>query len=247
MIKKALLKNGLTEKEAVVYLAILELGEAPIGRIASKAGMKRTTVYSIIDALKSKGMVMSSKRKGVISISVLSPQILIERFKNASLMAEGLLPELMALAYSSPLKPRLRFFEGIDGVKEALLEFSYSKVPSMGFTDYEKMPAELFQYIRKTIVPQRRKRNNRIRLIVPDNTTNDMIQKEDRLHFSEHRLVSFPLAEGSSIELLLFETSKVVFLSFAGHEMFAVILDSAAIYNTLKNIFLLIWENTNQK
>lgn len=48
---------GLTEKEAKVYLANLALGPTTILQITRGAELKRTTVYSIIESLKQKGLI----------------------------------------------------------------------------------------------------------------------------------------------------------------------------------------------
>ena len=245
MIEEIFIQNGFSDKEAKVYLAVLELGETPLSRIANQTHLKRTTVYSIVDTLKTKGIVSITKRKSIQYVSALAPQILIERFKRAATLAEQTLPELMEMAYSSPLKPRLRFFEGLNGIKEILREFSYSKIPSMGFTDYERMPKEMHQFIRKVVIPQRQKLNIRTRLLIPNTGKNHEVQKVDHKYFTEHRLVDFPLQE-NPIEILLFENSKIAFLSFTKNELFGIILDSKAIYQTLRNIFFLVWETSGK-
>ncbi len=59
------LKNiGLSDKEARIYLAMLELGPATVLEIAAKAGVNRPTAYLQIEALKSAGLVgVQSKGK----------------------------------------------------------------------------------------------------------------------------------------------------------------------------------------
>jgi HTH-type transcriptional regulator, sugar sensing transcriptional regulator len=243
MIEELLTQNGFSDKEARVYLAALELGEAPLARIASKAHLQRSTVYSLVDEMKKRGLLSLSKRGGIQYASVLPPRILIDRFKQAAQFAEQGLPQLMEMAYASPLKPRVRFYEGLQGLQEILYELSYSKEQSFIFTDYEQMPPELFAFIRKEIVPRRRKLNVFSHLILPRNPTNVKVQKEDAvqdLHFAEHRIVDFPRTK-NPIEILLFDTSKIGFLSFTQHEMFGVIMDSPAIYETLRNLFELVW------
>ena len=47
---------GLTEKEAKVYLAALELGEKAVQVIAQKAGVNRATTYFILESLIEKGL-----------------------------------------------------------------------------------------------------------------------------------------------------------------------------------------------
>ena len=54
---------GLSENEAKVYLAMLELGPATVLEIAAKALMNRPTVYVQIESLKQRGLV-STQSKG---------------------------------------------------------------------------------------------------------------------------------------------------------------------------------------
>lgn len=243
MIEGILEANGFTKKEAKTYVAVLELGEAPISRVAVKAGLKRTTVYNLLDDLKRKNIISVNTRKGIQYLSAVSPRLLVERFTHSAALAQNALPALIDLAYASPLKPRVRWYEGIDGIKEVLKEFSYSKAPTMGFTDYEEMPKELFDFIRKVVVINRRNTNNRVRLIAKKNKMNISVQKQDQLTYGEHKLIEFP-GKGNPIELLLYDNSKAAFLSFTRNELFAFVVDSQAVHQTLRNLFEFFWSTT---
>ncbi|NOS66772.1 MAG: hypothetical protein HOO67_00155 [Candidatus Peribacteraceae bacterium] len=247
MIEKILIENGFTEKEAKIYLAVLALGEAPVSRVAAHTHLKRTTAYPVVENLKERGILTVTKKRGIQYVSAIAPRILIDRLKQSAQLAEEALPALMQMAYTSPLKPRIRFFEGIEGLKEILREFSYSTEPTMGFTDYEQMPKELLAFIRSTVVPQRIKLSNPVKLIATRNQINLGVQKDDIVHYSEHRLVEFPAGQKNPIEILIYEKSKIAFLSFTKDELFGMIVDSAAIYETMKNIFMLLWQNAQRK
>lgn len=240
------MQNGLTEKEVEVYIAVLESGEITVARIAQKAHIKRTSVYDILESLKERGIVSVIKKRGVHTVSALPPQNLIDRFKRSATLAESILPQLLEMAYSSPLKPRMRFYEDIKGLQEILREMSYSKQQTVGFTDYAQMPKEMIQFIRKEVVPRRREHQNFIRLIVPRNERNIAMHKEDEMHYGEHRLVDFP-KHVNHIEILLFDYTKIGFLSFNPDERFGLILDSKAIHETLRNIFELMWSQVEKK
>ena len=54
---------GLSDKEAAVYLAAMELGPAVVQDIAKKAEVNRATTYVMIESLASRGM-MSTFVKG---------------------------------------------------------------------------------------------------------------------------------------------------------------------------------------
>ena len=53
---------GLLEKEAKVYLASLELGEATVLELAKKSALNRTTVYVEIEKLGQRGLVSSIEK-----------------------------------------------------------------------------------------------------------------------------------------------------------------------------------------
>ena len=56
-IKTSLEQLGLKDRQIEIYLALLQMGEATIQEIAAKTKIKRTTVYSVLDNLVSKGLV----------------------------------------------------------------------------------------------------------------------------------------------------------------------------------------------
>lgn len=248
MITEVLTLNGFAEKEAAIYLAALEMGEGTVANIATRTRLKRTTVYSIVEELIRRDLLSAQERRGIKRISALPPQALIERFRRASSLAEGSLPELLAMAYASPLKPRIRFYEGIEGILEVIREVNAVKNAESGmiFTDYSRMPKEVFALIRKTVA-ERRSLKNFLHIIVPPNDRNRAVQaEEERLHYAEHRIARFPETD-YPLELTLFGNTKVGFLSFEKNEIFAVVIDSKAIYKTLRNLFLFVWENAEKR
>ena len=57
MIENDLQKIGLTEKEAKVYLAALELGQSTVQQISQKAKVNRATTYVILESLMDKSVI----------------------------------------------------------------------------------------------------------------------------------------------------------------------------------------------
>ncbi len=243
MLRKILQENGFTDKEATLYITLLEMGEATVGQLSVRAHLKRTTIYSVLEEMKHSGIVSVSKRRGIIYLSPLPPRILVDRFRRASRLAEEALPDLMALAYASPLKPRMRVLEGIEGIKNVLLEFGNSSEPTKGFTDYDGMPKDLLTFMRTDVIPLRRKQGIIAQLLIPNNVINQKVKTYDNSRFSEHRLIDFG-AESGLLELLIYGKSNVAFLSFAHHEQFAIVLDSHAAHRMLTGIFDVLWQQT---
>src|SRR3989338_1979975 len=75
-----ILKNvGLSEKAARVYLASLGLGEAPVQKLAEHAGVKRTTVYYVLEELIEFGALIEVRRNKKIAYVPAEPSHLLQR------------------------------------------------------------------------------------------------------------------------------------------------------------------------
>lgn len=242
MFEKILIENGLSEKEAKLYLSVLEAGELTLAYAAEKSHLKRSTVYSLVEGLKKRGFVSIIKRRGISYVAALSPRLLVENFERSAEMAKSILPQLMELSYISPVKPRIRFYEGIEGIQQILFEAACSKKDYIGFIDYTLMPKKIYDYIRKKVAPEREKSGIHLRLLMPRNNTNLNIMNEYKQKV-EHRIVDFP-SRKNHIEILLYEDSKIGYMSYVKNEMFGVVIDSEAIHQTLHDLFMLIWAQT---
>ena len=118
------LKNlGLSDNEAKVYMAMLELGPATVLEISAKAGVNRPTTYVQIESLKKMGLVsaqIKGKKQLFIAESPEQLEFMIERQKSELEQKKEelhkLLPELTNIFSLSDSKPQVRFFEGKEGL-----------------------------------------------------------------------------------------------------------------------------------
>lgn len=118
MLTNILEKQGFSPLEARVYLATLELGQAPASRIATKLNENRVTVYSALEAMKKRDLVLTVVKNKVVQYSAISPKSLLKNMQEkADSLAEAM-PELLALStlFNSD-KPSVQFYEGVEGLK----------------------------------------------------------------------------------------------------------------------------------
>ena len=139
---------GLSEKEAAVYLALLELGSDTVQNIAQKAKVNRTTTYVILDALAKKGIVSTMDKgkagkvgtgfNGKTHFSAESPEALLRliRLEEAEVQTRkkelhAMLPQLKGVYNLAENKPVVRFYEGKEGLKAMHDEFLRSPVENI--------------------------------------------------------------------------------------------------------------------
>lgn len=119
------LKNlGLSDKEAQVYLAAMELGPAPVQDISHKAKVNRATTYVMIESLSARGLMSTFVKGKKRYYSAESPDRLLSilRIQQHELTEkqhelEKALPMLMALFNAEGAKPQIRYLEGAEGLK----------------------------------------------------------------------------------------------------------------------------------
>lgn len=58
-----LISIGLSENEAKIYLALLELGKGTVSEITRKANLNRTTGYDVLDGLVHNGLASVSGKE----------------------------------------------------------------------------------------------------------------------------------------------------------------------------------------
>jgi HTH-type transcriptional regulator, sugar sensing transcriptional regulator len=121
-IDQILVQLGLQETEAKFYLAALELGQAPVRDIAAKAGISRTNAYDVLSRVLEQGLVTqvgAASNKSML-VAAEPPEQLIELFEARRRKLDGLLPELRSLYNRSSDKPRVRFYQGLEGIQLVL-------------------------------------------------------------------------------------------------------------------------------
>lgn len=155
-----------SEKEAGVYLALLELGSATVAPLAKKAGVNRTTAYEILEALIEKGFVSKSDVKNVTTYVAESParfESLIRKEEqdvaHRKKRLEETMPQLFALYNAMEDKPGVRFFEGEEGIAAAREVMTSSGGTILTFAAYDEGAIRMAQIAEE----QRVKFSRRIR------------------------------------------------------------------------------------
>lgn len=119
------LKNlGLSEKEAKIYLALLQLGPSTPYQIANKAEIKRPTAYVIAEELVEKGLIVHVPGEDKKRYIARTPDAFIEEQGEKLRAARAILPELRSFQKGTVEKPSIMYYEGAEGVRQA---YEYKK------------------------------------------------------------------------------------------------------------------------
>lgn len=241
MIIKDLQRIGLNDKEANIYLAALELGESNIQQLAKKSGVRRTTTYDIIESLKSKGLMSRVIRGKKTLFYASDPHKLEDEIEEQKYVLRRILPELLMVANSLDSKPKVRFFEGIEGIKEVYKDtLSYSDGELLAWVSPDAIEAFDLDFLDNDYLPRRVEKKIWVRAIAPEVKKMKGYKEVDEKSLRKTRLADaqmFPLR----VEINLYGKNKIAVMSF--DEKFGMIIESQRILETLKSIFEMNWKS----
>ncbi len=232
---------GIDEKQAQVYLACLELGKGTIQEVSLKSGVKRTSIYNFLEEMKNKGLVSEVKEGKKVVLIAEDPNNLALKMQRQSDEFKMMLPELMGIFNLPSHKPKVKFYQGVEGIKNAYGDLLTAQSTIYGFADYEKMFYLIDALSIWRIPEERAKRKIKYLNIAKDSPTARDVKKRDGEQLRETRLVKDVDFE---TEINIYD-NKVAMFSFRRPGA-AVIIEDAAIAQTLRSIWK-AWWNTLPK
>jgi len=239
-------KIGLSNKQANVYLALLELGEAKITDIAKQANLKRPTVYLIIGELELLGLT-SKIIKGKQKIySAIHPKRISELLEFRKNQFQELLPDLLATYGLANRQPKIQMLEGPEGVKQAYRE-ALNMLPKKNIEQLWISNASSFSERFSDIISEYIRTLNNF----PKSKIREILfgKKPFSQYFGETKIKQRPNHKikyindknfGGETDQLITE-NRIVFFSFSPRP-FALIIESEELAKTQKCLFENIWD-----
>jgi HTH-type transcriptional regulator, sugar sensing transcriptional regulator len=141
---------GLTESEAKVYLALLELGSSSTGPIVDKAGVASSKIYDLLEKLIQKGLASFVIKSGVKHFEAAPPKRILDYMhgRQKHLMEQEkqlqqLIPELELKQQMVEKKSETLVFKGMKGAETAFQDIlttcsKKDELLVLGFSDIQE-------------------------------------------------------------------------------------------------------------
>lgn len=246
-VRSALEQQGLSYAEANAYLAVLELGQAPVSQIARKLWENRVTVYSTLQNLAKKGYLFATQKNRVLHYFALNPQKLFVQAQQKMNALEAVMGSLLAMSSHADKKPSMQLYEGMEGIKLCYEDtLNYPETTLKAFLGYAEIDPQLKRWLNNRYFEKRVKKKIQVRVLL----SNSFKDKEEytrvvqypspRAH-TELRFIDNPLFQVSN-EISLYGEDKVMMVIFQEKEMIGCIIKSKMLHQTLSSLFDLSWE-----
>ncbi len=232
---------GLNQKEAKIYLALLELGETTVARIAKKSKIQRTTIYDVINSLKEKGLVSITPKNKKKCYTASDPRQLEEKLEERKNILKSILPELLSITNLIDKKPKISYFEGIEGLKEIYYHHlnNYLGQPVYGWLPNDIFPNFGEDFLRRFIA-KRMKEKIMSYAIGPNTPEVRELQTHDARSL---RKIKIDPDESHLIEIGIDVYSRNITSIVSFKEQIGLIIESKLIHNTLRMLFDIHWNS----
>ncbi len=254
---RQLLNVGLSKNEVTIYEKLLTVGAQPVGVLAKRIQINRSTIYSVLKGLKLKGIVSSYQQDTVEFFMANSPNSIIgyidRKVKVLDYYRCAVLNEIPKLKSGkteySATRPLVRHFDGEQGVSEVMDDALTASELLMFSPLREWGNGSVGEFLLKYM--SLRTASSKVRIItVKTETTEQFFKKHfrrngqiDVLFLSEKDKMGCSSVENS---VKMYE-NKVSMVNVDGDGTHGVIIESKGISRAHRYIFELLWRNLKNK
>jgi len=229
---------NLSEKEASVYLKLLELGEAPIQRISEVTEINRLSLYDLLESLIKKGMAGVTLKENVKHFYVIEPKELLSRLKGAEKEFSSILPQLEKKKITLGERPKILLFEGKKGIDSVNSDVLQAK-EIMAYGSFD-IPNKMLEWQTIDFLKKRLKLRIKWRGI-----TDFSITKQEFYKNPEYRKLTEIKIDDSLKEMpvwVYIYNNKVAILSFKKENFVGMIIEDEGTNQAHKMIFEKLWK-----
>ncbi|MEK7463775.1 MAG: helix-turn-helix domain-containing protein [Patescibacteria group bacterium] len=244
ILTETLTDLGLSENESAVYFSALSLGPTTILKVAKSAEIKRTTVYSVIESLQSKGLVRI-ELKGFKKLYVAEgPEKLESILEQRKAKLKQFMPELAALYNLKGGESFLKYHEGLEAVKnvyESLIKDVRPHEDYLVMANQDQWLSLDPDYFRDFLV-RRAKLPIKVRMMFQDTELGRKWQAERHVLNTKIRM----LPESTKLTTNLVVTPQRVLIHQLIPPVFGIVIENRSIIRMHQEMYDIIWKSLSE-
>ena len=236
---------GFTANKAELYCALLKRRSGSASELAQAAGIQRTTAYDILRELCDENLAVMSFAGSKRIYHANPPEEMQNRLMHQLNQLELLLPSLQALFFHQEQLPRIRYYEGPEGIiqvyEETLEVESKEYFYFGGMIDFAQSVGR--EYMSNFIRRRIRKKiwSNGIRIRESEIPDPETLPGEE--NYRRVRYISCPGVTPMA-HLTLFD--RKIAITSTARENYAMVIESEELFSMLKIFWDYIWSTASE-
>lgn len=235
--------TGFTEKEARVYVALLTLNSGTVQQIARLSGLKRPIIYVVLEGLIKRGYASELLGKKTRVFQAMPASIILQKLRSNVSNFTQYLPIFRTLGNKGGPKPKITYLDTKEGIENIYEEINHDPSPFF-ITSYVRLEAHFPGIVGRWIRNHKKGLYKKMRgaHIVPSDEESHKYVR-DFLGIDQKVRVSGAL-QGLKTDIAIY--GNKVSISSLGEHLFAVVIESADIAQSLRPIFDVVWESARE-
>jgi len=233
---KTLKNAGLTNNEAMVYRALLELGPSLAGQISRKTGLHRRTVYDVTEMLIKKGLIGYILQNNRRLFQASSPEKFLDILKEKENSINNILPEMMSLFSQTKEKEETNFYKGREGLKTVLEDQLSGNTKEILILGASPLAYEIFEFYFKWFDKRRKEKKIKSKIIFNKEKSS---KKKIKVPYSEIKYL--PQQYSSPLAVNIYG-DKVAIILWGKENPIAIVIKNQEISKGYKKYFELMWK-----
>ena len=246
MIMETLKLIWLRENEVTVYLALLKLGTTHVGRIVIETQLPKSSIYDALEQLMERGLANKYIHGKTTKFTAEDPEkithILAQEAKTVKkkqVLFDQILPELYGMTNNEGILPKVRMFQGVEGMREVLNDSLTAREIPYTYVNPEDME-KYFKSINDPYVKKRIETRFRKKVLVVDTPwTREFLKSYIGMQVSEVRFLP-KTTQNFHIAMNIYD-GKVTYLTYRIQEPIGVIIEDDDIYKLHRTLFETLW------
>jgi HTH-type transcriptional regulator, sugar sensing transcriptional regulator len=244
MLSTQLEELGLSKVEAKVYLTVLELGASFVSAISKRSGVPRVNCYYALGSMVGKGIMSCFTQNNLKYYSVESPKILINKQEEKLQKVKKLLPELLSITNALAYKPKIQYYEGIEGIKNIFEDTLTSSGELLGYTNLKELPKVVSPEFLKNYAERKINKKIKTRMLSPtSDEAKNYLENNYPKNFNKDLVEIFfvhPKEYIFDYEITIYN-DKTSLVSLNPSELMGIIIESSLYAKTQRSVFNLAW------
>lgn len=245
MIHKTLSLLGLGPKEAKFYETSLRIGPASVNEVAKEARLQRSTAYLIADELVKKGFIEEDLKSYNKKVYAIDPSKLLQMLsakqrslRRQEIELEELLPTLQAQYSDSETRPKVKVFEGNQGLLQIWKDILSTKSEVLVWTNQQTDTIVFGPQKHINFIQERIKKGIKARVLAVDNPEGRSLKESDSSSLRQTKLLKDNTQ--FTAETYIYD-NKVAILDY-NKDIIGVIIESLPITASHKAVFEMVWK-----
>lgn len=239
VIKEQLEKIGMPNNQADIYLSLLKNGPQSIQEISKSTGIKRTTLYLIIDRMLEKNLISIEIKQKRKQYYIKNPKMLLSHMKEQYYLLDALMPQLEDIFEQKSATSKIRFYDTVAGMKETFKELISLNDPKDELLTIESDIRSSFKLgydFWKDLLAEKKKMGIKSRTIIPSSEKDEFVIRDHEIQIRTSAMLN-----DFKIMLYLF-SNKVIIIIPA--DSLCVVIENLKIKKALTALFEIVWKRS---